>query len=64
MLRLIRLLSGALQDTTVGELLKTDLEKYGIIKKEVSQFKKLYNWTDPQKILQYFFNFVENSWYL
>lgn len=53
MLRLIRLLTGALQDTAVGELLKKGLEKYGIIKKDVSQFRKLYNWTDPRKILQY-----------
>ncbi|KAI93160.1 hypothetical protein [Spiroplasma melliferum] len=53
MIKLIRLLTGALQDTAVGELLKKGLEQYGLIKKEASQFKKLYNWTDPRKILQY-----------
>ncbi|WFH01151.1 hypothetical protein M1771_04435 [Spiroplasma citri] len=53
MLKLIRLLTAALQDTKIGELLKDGLKKYGIIKKEISQFKKLYNWTDPRNILQY-----------
>ncbi|QIA67096.1 hypothetical protein [Spiroplasma citri] len=53
MLKLIRLLTAALQDTKIGELLKDGLKKYGIIKKETSQFKKLYNWTDPRNILQY-----------
>ncbi|AXF96999.1 hypothetical protein [Spiroplasma phoeniceum] len=39
MLKLIRLLTAALQDTKIGELLKDGLKKYGIIKKKLLNLK-------------------------